>query len=120
MEDAIESTSPLLRRALIGLAVFTVLLLVVGNLYRTPLKTMNVVNETTETLTITTTIDKKVRVFSAPSGGRVSVPLTDQSQECSPHSMKLRTPSQRSGEISGEFCQDENHPVRESDLVASS
>lgn len=114
-----ESNRPLLRWALLGLAVFTVLLVVVGNLYKTPLKTVNIVNETTETITITTTSENKVRVFSAIPGGLANVPLADQSEGCSEQSFKIRTPSQRTGLLEGRFCQDENHPVVEDDLVAS-
>ncbi len=114
-----ESTSPLLRRALIGLAVFTVLLVIAGNLYRTPLKTVNIVNETDETITVTTLVDKRLRVFSAPVGGRAGIPLVDQDASCSEQSFSISTPTKRKATLEGEFCQDENHPVTEADLVAS-
>jgi len=114
-----ESTRPILRNALIGLAVFTVLVLIVGNLYRTPLKTVNIVNETTETITITTTSENKVRVFSAAPGMRAHVPLASQDEDCAEQFFTIRTPSHRTATLEGEFCQDENHPVREEDLTAS-
>lgn len=114
-----ESQRPILRYLLIGLAVFTVVLVVLGNMYRTPLKTVNLVNQTEETITITTTVDKKLRVFSAPSGGRANVELNDQSADCSEQSFTVTTPSKRRAELTGEFCQDENHPVTEEMLSAS-
>jgi len=114
-----ESQRPILRYLLIGLAVFTVLLVVVGNMYRTPLKTVNLVNETDETITITTTVDKKLRVFSARPGGRANVELADQSADCSEQSFTITTPTKRRAEVSGQFCQDENHPVTEEMLSAS-
>ena len=111
-----ESSKPLLPRLLIGLALFTVAVVVIGNLYRTPLRTVNIVNETSETITITTTSEKKVRVFSATPGGRANVPRADQDADCSEQSFMIRTPSQRTSTLEGRFCQDENHPVREADL----
>jgi len=112
-----ESTRPILRRALIGLAVFTVVLVVVGNLYRTPLKTVNIVNHTDETITVTTLVDKRIRVFSAPAGGRATIPLADQDSSCSEQSFAISTPTKRKATLEGEFCQDENHAVDESLLV---
>ncbi|MDQ2624597.1 MAG: hypothetical protein M3Y20_05495 [Actinomycetota bacterium] len=114
-----ESQRPILRYVLIGLVVFTVVLVILGNMYRTPLKTVNIVNETSETITITTTAQNKVRVFSAPTGGRANVPLDNQDEDCSEQSFKIRTPSRRTATLEGQFCQDENHPVRESDLVTA-
>lgn len=114
-----ESSTPLLRKALIGLAVFTVVLVVAGMLYRTPLKTVNIVNNASETITITTYVDSKFRVFSARPGMRANVPLADQQSECSEQSFALSTPTGRKGELSGQFCQDENHPVRDEDLAST-
>lgn len=113
-----ESQRPILRWFLVGLVVFTVLVVVVGNLYRTPLKTVNIVNETDETITVTTTVDKKVRVFSAPPGGRANVQLKDQEASCSEQSFAISTPSKRRVHLEGQFCQDENHAVTDDMLVA--
>lgn len=113
-----ESQRPILRWLLLGLAAFTVLLIVVGNMYRTPLKTVNIVNRTSETITITTTVDKKIRVFSTAPGGRAHIELADQGAECSEQSMAITTPSKRRTRLEGQFCQDENHDVTEDMLAA--
>lgn len=113
-----ESQRPILRWLLLGLVAFTVLLVVVGNLYKTPLKTVNIVNETSVTLTISTPVDGKIRVFSAPPEGRASVELRDQDASCSVQSMMISTPDKRRAELDGEFCQDENHVVTEDMLTA--
>lgn len=113
-----ESQRPILRWFLVGLAVFTVLVIVVGNLYQTPLKTVNIVNDADETITITTTVDKKVRVFSAAPGGRANVQLRDQDADCSEQSFAISTPSKRRARLEGRFCQDENHSVTNDMLVA--
>ena len=111
-----ESSKPLVRNALIALGVFTVVLVVLGMLYRTPLKTVNIVNDSSETITISTFVDSRFRVFSAQPGLRANVPLADQDADCSEQSFSISTPSGRKGGLTGRFCQDENHRVTDEDL----
>lgn len=113
-----EAQRPILRWLLGGLVLFVVALYVVGSIFRTPLKTVNIVNETSETITISTTVDKKVRVFSAQPGQRAHVKLVDQDASCSEQEMSITTPTKRRAKLEGTFCQDENHVVTEDVLLA--